>query len=155
MTPKEVLAFAKENKARMLDLKFIDLPGVWQHFSVPISEFAESNFEEGYGFDGSSIRGWQPIHASDMLVIPDPNTAVMDQFCQHPTLSMICNIVDPVTHAPYTRDPRYVARKAEAYVKSTGIGDRIFFGPEAEFFVFDSVRYEQNQHSGFYYLDSI
>src|SRR3989338_2613107 len=100
MTPKEVLAFAKENKARTLDLKFIDLPGVWQHFSVPISEFSESNFEEGYGFDGSSLRGWQPINASDMLVIPDANTAVMDSFCQTPTLTMICNIVDPVTKEP-------------------------------------------------------
>ncbi len=155
MTPKEVLAFAKENRARMLDLKFIDMPGVWQHFSVPISEFAESNFEDGYGFDGSSIRGWQPIHASDMLVIPDANTAVIDPFCQVPTLSMICNIVDPITKESYSRDPRYVARKAEAYLKSTGIGDKIFFGPEAEFFVFDSVRFDQNSQSGYYYIDSV
>jgi glutamine synthetase len=155
MTPKEVLAFAKENKVRMLDLKFIDLPGVWQHFSVPISELAESNFEEGYGFDGSSIRGWQPINASDMLVIPDPNTAVLDPFCQVPTLTMICNIVDPITKEPYTRDPRYVAKKAEAYVKSTGIGDKIFFGPEAEFFIFDAVRFDQNAQSGFYFIDSV
>ncbi len=155
MTPKEVLAFAKENKVRMVDFKFIDLPGVWQHFSVPISELAESNFEDGYGFDGSSIRGWQPINASDMLIIPDANTAVIDPFCQIPTLSMIVNIVDPITKESYSRDPRFIARKAEAYVKSTGIGDRIFFGPEAEFFVFDSVRFDQNAQSGYYYIDSV
>ncbi len=155
MMPKEVLAFAKENKAKMLDLKFIDLPGVWQHFSVPIAQLSESNFEEGFGFDGSSIRGWQPINASDMLVIPDAATAVMDPICQIPTLTMICNIVDPITKQPYSRDPRYIARKAEAYVKSTGIGDKIFFGPEAEFFVFDSVQYEQTNNSGFYKLDSV
>lgn len=155
MTPKEVLAFAKENRARILDIKFIDLPGVWQHFSVPTSELAESSFEEGFGFDGSSIRGWQPIHASDMLVMPDPETAVIDPFCQVPTMTMIANIVDPVTKEPYTRDPRYVARKAEGYLKSTGIGDRIFFGPEAEFFVFDGVRYDQSTNAGFYYIDSV
>lgn len=155
MTPKEVLAYAKENKVRMVDLKFIDMPGSWQHFSVPISQLAESNFEEGYGFDGSSIRGWQPIHASDMLVIPDANTAVLDPFCQTPTLSMICNIVDPTTKESYSRDPRYVARKAEAYLKSTGIGDTIYFGPEAEFFVFDAIRFDQNANSGYYYIDSV
>ncbi|MBI2082201.1 MAG: type I glutamate--ammonia ligase [Deltaproteobacteria bacterium] len=155
MTPKEVLAFAKENKARIVDFKFIDLPGVWQHFSVPISELSESSFENGFGFDGSSIRGWQPIDASDMLIIPDPSTAVIDPFCQVPTLTMIVDVVDPITKEPYSRDPRYVARKAEAYVKSTGIGDRIFFGPEAEFFVFDSVRFDQNSQSGFYFIDSV
>src|SRR3989338_10234618 len=112
MTPKEVLAFAKENRVRMVDVKFIDMPGVWQHFSVPISELGESNFEDGYGFDGSSIRGWQPINASDMLIIPDPTTAVIDPICKVPTLTMICNVVDPITKAPYSRDPRYVARKA-------------------------------------------
>ena len=154
MTPKEVLAFAKENKVRMVDLKFIDLPGVWQHFSVPISQLGESNFEEGYGFDGSSIRGWQPINASDMLIIPDASTAVIDPFCAAPTLSMICNVTDPITKESYSRDPRYVAKKAENYVKSTGIGDTIYFGPEAEFFVFDSVRFDQQQNCGFYYLDS-
>ena len=154
MTPKEVLAFAKENKTRMVDLKFIDLPGVWQHFSVPISQLAESNFEEGYGFDGSSIRGWQPINASDMLVVPDAKTVVMDPFCQIPTLSMICNIVDPITKESYSRDPRYIAKKAEAYVKSTGIGDAIYFGPEAEFFVFDSIRFDQTSQSGYYFIDS-
>jgi len=155
MTPKEVLAFAKENKTRMVDFKFIDLPGVWQHFSVPISELSESSFEEGFGFDGSSIRGWQHIHESDMLVLADAKTAVVDPFCQVPTLTMICNIVDPITKEPYSRDPRYIARKAEAYLKSTGIGDSIFFGPEAEFFVFDSVRYDQDCNRGFYFIDSV
>jgi glutamine synthetase len=154
MTPKEVLAFAKENKVRMVDFKFIDLPGVWQHFSVPISQLAESNFEEGYGFDGSSIRGWQPINASDMLIIPDASTAVIDPFCQIPTLSMICDITDPITKQSYSRDPRYIAKKAEAYVKSTGIGDTIYFGPEAEFFIFDSIRFDQNAQSGYYFIDS-
>ncbi|MBI3541262.1 MAG: type I glutamate--ammonia ligase [Deltaproteobacteria bacterium] len=155
MTPKEVIAFAKENKVRMVDFKFIDFPGVWQHFTVPISQFSESSFEDGYGFDGSSIRGWQPINASDMLLQPDASTAVMDPFCQTPTLTLICNIVDPITKQSYSRDPRYVARKAEAYVKSTGIGDEIFFGPEAEFFVFDSVRFDQTANSGYYFVDSV
>ncbi len=155
MTPKEALAFAKENKVRMIDFKFIDFPGVWQHFSIPISEFEEAIFEEGLGFDGSSIRGWQPIHASDMLVMPDPKTAVMDPFCQIPTLSLICNITDPITKESYSRDPRYIAQKAEAYLNSTGIGDQIFFGPEAEFFIFDGARFDQNTQSGYYFLDSI
>jgi len=112
MGPKEVLEFAKKNKAKMLDLRFMDFPGMWQHFSVPIGELSEDSFEEGFGFDGSSIRGWQPIHASDMLVIPDPATAVMDPFTQAPTLVMICNIVDPITKEKYTRDPRNIAQKA-------------------------------------------
>jgi glutamine synthetase len=154
-TPKEVVAMAKENKVRMVDLKFIDFPGVWQHFSVPVSQFSESSFEDGYGFDGSSIRGWQPINASDMLVVPDATTAVLDPFCQVPTLSLICNIVDPITKQPYSRDPRHVASKAEAFVKSSGVGDTIYFGPEAEFFVFDSVRFDQSTNAGFYYLDSV
>ncbi len=155
MTGKEVLAYAKENKVKMVDFKFIDLPGVWQHFSVPISQLAESNFEEGYGFDGSSIRGWQPINASDMLIIPDPTTARLDPFCKDATLTMICDIKDPITKQNYSRDPRYIAKKAEAYVKSTGIGDTIYFGPEAEFFVFDSVRFDQTVNGGFYEVDSV
>src|SRR3972149_2384681 len=137
MGPKEVLEFAKKNKAKMLDLKFMDFPGMWQHFTVPISEFSEESFEEGYGFDGSSIRGWQPIHASDMLVMPDPATAVMDPFCAEPKLSLICNIVDPITKESYSRDPRTIAQKAEAYLKSTGAGDVAYFGPEPEFFILD------------------
>lgn len=155
MTPKEVLAFAKENKIKMVDLKFIDFPGMWQHFSVPISQLAESSFEDGYGFDGSSIRGWQVINNSDMLVLPDPKTAVVDPFCQIPTLSMICNIVDPVTKEPYSRDPRHVAKKLEKYLKSTGIGDSIFVGPEAEFFVFDHVSFSQTGNAGYYRVDSV
>jgi glutamine synthetase len=155
MTAKEVLDLARENKAKMVDLRFMDYPGLWQHFSVPISELGESSFEDGYGFDGSSIRGWQPIHASDMLVIPDPDTAKMDPFCQAATLVLICNIVDPVTREPYTRDPRNIAKKAEAYLGSTGIGDVAYFGPEAEFFIFDEIRFESNRFGAFYEIDSI
>jgi glutamine synthetase len=155
MKPKDVLAFAKENGAKMLDLRFMDFPGLWQHFSVPIGQLEEGNFEDGFGFDGSSIRGWQPINASDMLVIPDPTTAKMDPFTQAPTLVMICDIVDPVTRAAYTRDPRNIAKKAEAYLKSTGIGDTAFMGPEAEFFIFDDIRYESTSYGAFYEIDSI
>lgn len=155
MKPKEVLQFAKEKNARMVDLKFLDFVGIWQHFSIPISELKEEIFEEGLGFDGSSIRGWQPIHASDMLVMPDPTTAVMDPFMESPTLSLICNIVDPITKEDYTRDPRNIAKKAEAYLKSTGIGDTAYFGPEPEFFIFDDIRYDQSANQGFYFIDSI
>ncbi len=155
MTPKEVIQFAKEKKAVCVDLKFLDFLGSWQHFTIPISELTEALFEEGTGFDGSSIRGWQPIHASDMLVVPDPDTAVIDPFMQEVTLSLICNIVDPITKEDYTRDPRNIARKAEAYLKSTGIGDVAYFGPEPEFFILDDIRYDQNQHCGFYFLDSV
>ena len=131
MTPKEVLDMAKENGAKMVDLRFMDFPGLWQHFSVPVRELEESSFEDGFGFDGSSIRGWQPIHASDMLVIPDPSTAKMDPFYEVPTLVLICDIADPVTREPYTRDPRNIVKKAAAYLKSTGIGDKAYIGPEA------------------------
>ncbi len=154
MTPKEVLEFAEKNGAQMVDLKFMDLPGLWQHFTVPLHELEESSFEEGFGFDASSIRGWQPIHASDMLVIPDPDTAVMDPFTAVPTLSLICNIVDPITKERYSRDPRNIAQKAEVYLRYTGIGDEAYFGPEAEFFIFDDIRFDQNSHSGYYFLDS-
>lgn len=155
MTPKDVIKFARENGAKMVDLKFIDLPGVWQHFSIPISELKEETFEEGVGFDGSSIRGWQAIHVSDMLAVPDLETAVMDPFCQIPTLSLICSIVDPVTRERYTRDPRYVAQKAEAYLRSTGIADTAYFGPEMEFFIFDEVRYDYKENMSFHMIDSI
>ncbi|HLK12616.1 MAG TPA: type I glutamate--ammonia ligase [Candidatus Binatia bacterium] len=153
-TPKDVLKLAKDHKVEAVDLKFLDLLGIWQHFTVPTSELEEAVFEEGLGFDGSSIRGWQPINASDMLVMPDPTTAVIDPFMALPTLSLICNIIDPISKEDYSRDPRNIARKAEAYLKSTGIGDVAYFGPEPEFFVFDEVRYEQNQHTGFYAIDS-
>ncbi|MEE8547770.1 MAG: type I glutamate--ammonia ligase [bacterium] len=155
MTPKEVLEFAKKNDVKMVDLKFMDLPGTWQHFGVPVSQLEEDSFEDGYGFDGSSIRGWQPIHASDMLVVPDPETAVMDPFASVPTLSLICNIVDPITKESYSRDPRFVARKAENYLKSTGLADTAYFGPEAEFFILDDVRFGQNANSAFYSVDSV
>ena len=155
MTPKEVLEFAKKNDVKMVDLKFMDLPGTWQHFGVPVSQLEEDSFEDGYGFDGSSIRGWQPIHASDMLVVPDPETAVMDPFASVPTLSLICNIVDPITKESYSRDPRFVARKAENYLKSTGLSDTAYFGPEAEFFILDDVRFGQNANSAFYSVDSV
>lgn len=154
MKTKEVLAFAKENSVKIVDLKFIDFPGVWQHFSVPIYELEEASFEDGFGFDGSSIRGWQAIHASDMLVLPDPTTALIDPFMQIPTLSLICNIIDPITKEKYSRDPRNVSQKAEDYLKSTGIGDAAYFGPEAEFFIFDDIRYDQAHQHGFYFIDS-
>ena len=155
MTPKEVLNMAKENGAKVVDLRFMDFPGLWQHFTVPMSELEESSFEDGYGFDGSSIRGWQPIHASDMLVVPDATTAKMDPFYEAPTLVLICNIVDPVTREPYTRDPRNIAQKADAYLKSSGIGDVAYFGPEAEFFIFDDIRFESTRFSAFYEIDSV
>ncbi len=155
MTPKEVLDMAKENGAKIVDLRFMDFPGLWQHFSVPIRELEESSFEDGFGFDGSSIRGWQPIHASDMLVIPDPATAKIDPFYEVPTLVLICDIADPVTREPYTRDPRNIVKKADAYLKSTGIGDVAYIGPEAEFFIFDDIRFESSRFGAFYEIDSI
>jgi glutamine synthetase len=155
MTPKEVLNMAKENGAKVVDLRFMDFPGLWQHFTVPMRELEESSFEDGFGFDGSSIRGWQPIHASDMLVIPDPATAKMDPFYAAPTLVLICNIVDPMTREPYTRDPRNIVQKADAYLKSTGIGDTVYIGPEAEFFIFDDIRFESTRFGAFYEIDSI
>ena len=155
MTPKDVLSMVKENGVKMVDLRFMDFPGLWQHFSVPVSELDEGSFEDGFGFDGSSIRGWQPIHASDMLVIPDPSTAKIDPFFQEPTLVLICNIFDPMTHEPYSRDPRYIAQKAETYLKSSGLGDTAYIGPEAEFFIFDNIRFESSRNRAFYELDSI
>lgn len=155
MGPKEVLEFARKNGVVMVDLKFMDFPGTWQHFSVPLHELEEDSFEDGFGFDGSSIRGWQPIHASDMLVIPDPNTAVMDPFMAQPTLSLICNIVDPITKERYSRDPRNIAHKAEAYLRYTKIGDTAYFGPEAEFFIFDEVRFSYGSNHGFHQVDSV
>lgn len=154
MTPKDVLAMAKEKNARVIDLRFMDFPGVWQHFTVPLSELTESSFEDGYGFDGSSIRGWQEIHQSDMLVVPDATTARMDPFFEVPTMVLIGNIVDPVTRESYTRDPRHIAQKAEAYLKQTGIGDVAYFGPEAEFFIFDDIRFASENNEAFYAIDS-
>ncbi|MDP2644434.1 MAG: type I glutamate--ammonia ligase [Desulfobacterales bacterium] len=155
MKPEQVLEMGKEKGAKVVDIRFMDYPGVWQHFTVPIKELTLSSFEEGFGFDGSSIRGWQPIHASDMLVVPDAPTAKMDPFFEAPTLVLIGNIVDPITLEPYSRDPRYIAQKAEAYLKRTGIGDTAYIGPEAEFFIFDDVRFRSTANSSFYEVDSI
>jgi glutamine synthetase len=155
MTPKQVLEMAKEKKAKVVDLRFMDYPGLWQHFTVPIGELDESSFEDGYGFDASSIRGWQPIDASDMLVIPDPATAKIDPFYKESSLVLIGDIVDPITREPYSRDPRYIARKAENYVKSTGMGDTVYIGPEAEFFILDDVTFESSPNRAFYEIDSI
>ncbi|MCP3983211.1 MAG: type I glutamate--ammonia ligase [bacterium] len=154
MTPKQALELAKENNAVMVDFRFIDWPGTWQHCSFPISEIDESVFEDGMGFDGSSIRGWQAIHESDMLMVPDASTAFMDPFFAHPTLVLICDIVDPITKQEYHRDPRHIAKKAEAYLKQTGIGDTAYFGPEAEFFVFNDARFSTGHNHGFYEIDS-
>jgi glutamine synthetase len=128
---------------------------MWQHFTVPIGELTEGSFEDGFGFDGSSIRGWQPINASDMLVIPDATTAKIDPFFKVPTLVLICDIADPITREAYTRDPRNIAKKVEAYLKSTGIGDTAFIGPEAEFFIFDDIRYDSQTNAAFYAIDSV
>jgi glutamine synthetase len=155
MTPAQFFEFCKKNGVEMMDLKFVDLLGSWQHCSFPIHALDEETFEDGLGFDGSSIRGWQGIHVSDMLVIPLPETAVLDPFFAKPTVSVIANIVDPVTKEQYSRDPRYVARKAEAYLRKTGIADTCYVGPEPEFFIFDQVRFEQNQHIGMYEIDSV
>ena len=153
-TPREVLEFAKANGAQFVDYKFVDVVGLQQHFSSPISELEESTFKEGVGFDGSSIRGFQSINESDMLLMPDPASAIMDPVTKAPTLSLVCTVKDPVSGKPYSRDPRYIAQKAEAYLKSTGIADTSYWGPEAEFFVFDSVSYHQNQYSAHYAVDS-
>jgi len=151
---KDVLGYAQDKKAVMVDLKFMDFMGLWQHFTIPLAELTEAVFDEGLGFDGSSIRGWMPIHNSDMLVVPDADTAVMDPFMKDPTMSLICNIVDPVTKEPYTRDPRFVAQKAEKYLRSTGIGDAAYFGPEAEFFIFDGISYDSGVNHASYRIES-
>ena len=154
MTPTEFFNFAKENGAEMVDLKFTDLLGSWQHCTFPVDTWDEDTFKEGVGFDGSSIRGWQDIHMSDMVAIPDPSTAKMDPFFAKPTVSVIADVYDPVSLKPYTRDPRYVAQKGIEYLKSTGMGDSCFIGPEPEFFIFDEIRYDQRQNLGMYQIDS-
>jgi glutamine synthetase len=160
VTPQDVFRIIEENDIQIVDLKFNDLPGLWQHFSIPVSELTQNPdaphgiWTEGLGFDGSSIRGFQKIQESDMILVPDPNSAVVDPVCQIPTVSLICDIYDPLTRQPYSRDPRYIAHKAEAYVKTTGIADQIFFGPEAEFFIFDDVRFDSSEHQSYYYIDS-
>ena len=155
MSPEEFLAFAHKHNAEMIDLKFTDLLGTWQHCSFPTETWDEKTFEEGVGFDGSSIRGWQGIHVSDMLAVPDATTGRIDPFFAEPTVSVIADIVDPLTGEDYSRDPRHIARKVTEHLKATGVGDVCYIGPEPEFFIFDEVRYEQTQHRGFYQIDSV
>jgi glutamine synthetase len=155
MDAKQVIKFAKDNRGVMADLRFVDWPGVWQHCSFPIEEISEGVFEDGLGFDGSSIRGWKAIHESDMLMIPDPSTAFIDPFFEYPTLVMICDVQDPITRQSYERDPRHIAKKAEAYLKQTGIGDTVYVGPELEFFIFNAARFATGTNEGYYHLDSI
>jgi glutamine synthetase len=154
MKPREVLAMCREKEVKAIDLRFTDFFGAWQHFTIPVGKLEEDVFEDGLGFDGSSIRGWQAINESDMLLVPVPGSAFVDPFAQIPTLAMICMIQDPISREDYSRDPRNIARKAVNYLKSTGIADTCFIGPEAEFFVFDDVRFDQNAHEGYYHLDS-
>ncbi len=154
MTPKEVLELAEANGARQLDMRFTDIPGLQHHVSYPISQLSEGTFQDGFGIDGSSIRGWAAINESDMLLIPDPNTALMDPFGETRTLVMLGNVIDPITKQSYERDPRYIAQKAEKYLQNSGLGDTAYFGAEAEFFIFDNIRFDQNQHSGYYFIDA-
>src|SRR3954464_293115 len=154
MSPKEILEYAKKNDARQLDMRFTDIPGLLQHISYPINMLNADSMEEGFGIDGSSIRGWAAINESDMLLIPDRTTAYMDPFSEIPTITMTCEVIDPITRQHYDRDPRWIAKKAELYLQNSGIADTAYFGAEAEFFIFDNVRFDQNQHSGFYYIDA-
>ena len=153
-TAKEVIQLAKDRGIKIVDVRFVDLPGKWQHFSIPVEDLDEDVFAEGLGFDGSSIRGFQQINESDMLLFPDPETAYVDPCLEIPTLSMICDVKDPVSGKPYSRDPRYIVQKAEAYLKSSGIAETSYWGPELEFYIFDEVRYEQNAFTGYYRIDS-
>ena len=154
MTPKDVIDLAREKEAKVVDIRFTDLVGQTQHFSIPATALDEDKFESGLPFDGSSIRGFKAINESDMILIPDPNTAFIDPFMDVTTLNITCDIEDPITREIYNRDPRQVAKMAERYLQSTGIADTAFFGPEAEFYIFNDVRYDQTSHSGFYYVDS-
>ena len=153
-TPEDVQKIAAEGGAQVVDFKFIDLPGVWQHFSIPVEDLEPDLFADGLGFDGSSVRGFQQIQESDMLLMPDPDTAYMDPMREAPTLSIICNVEDPLTRQPYSRDPRHIARKAEAFLESSGIANTSYWGPEPEFYIFNDVRYSQSANSGFYSVDS-
>ena len=161
VTSEEIKTYLKKHQIQVVDLKFNDLPGLWQHFSIPAVELTDyssedkSIWKQGIGFDGSSIRGFQKIHESDMLLIPDPTTAVLDPVTQIPTLSVICDIYDPITKEPYSRDPRYIAKKAEAYLKKSQIAEISYWGPEAEFFIFDDIRFDQGENFGYYYIDSV
>jgi glutamine synthetase len=152
---EQVFKTIEDSGVKMVDLKFVDLPGQWQHFSVPVEQLSNESFQSGFGFDGSSIRGWKAINESDMTVVPDPSTAMIDPFVKTKTLSLICNIHEPITKEKYDRCPRNIAQKAEAYLKLTGVADTVYMGPEAEFFIFDDVRFDQNEHSAFYSVDSV
>src|SRR5438309_495616 len=153
-SPREVLERAKAEGVKVVDVRFIDLPGTWQHFSLPLGELDEASFSEGLGFDGSSIRGFQAIDESDMLLIPDPDSATIDPVLEHKTLFLICDVIDPITREPYSRDARLIAKKAEEYLRRSGIADVSYWGPEAEFYLFNSLRFDQNAFSGYYYIDS-
>ncbi|MGD8781746.1 MAG: type I glutamate--ammonia ligase [Ignavibacteria bacterium] len=152
---KKILDFIKEKEIKFIDFKFMDFPGQWQHFTVPSSQLKEDSFEDGFGFDGSSIRGWKNINESDMLIIPDPQSMFVDPFIESPTISLICDVHEPATKEKYTRCPRSIAQKADAYLKSTGIADTAYIGPEAEFFVFDDVQFDSQPNTSFYYVDSV
>ncbi len=154
MTPKELMNFIGENSIKAIDFRFVDLPGLWQHVTFNSESIDVDTFESGIGFDGSSIRGFQQIQESDMLLIPDATSAFVDPFTTTPTLNLICNVKDPVTLQPYSRDPRFIAQKGEKYLKSTGIGDTFYVGPEPEFFILDDVRFDQTHNAGYYFLDS-
>ena len=151
---KDVAALIESQGIQIVDLRFTDLPGLWQHFSIALPEVTAELFSDGIGFDGSSIRGFQEIHESDMLLVPDPATAFVDPMCAVPTLAIICDVVDPVLRQPYSRDPRFIAKKAERHLVNSRIATTCYFGPELEFFIFDSIRFGQDQHSGFYYVES-
>ena len=151
---KQVISEARKQGIKIIDFRFIDLPGTWQHFSVPVKELTEDVFSEGIGFDGSSIRGFQKIHESDMLLFPDPSSAFVDPCLEVPTLALICDVRDPLTRQQYSRDPRHIAQKAERHLRETGIADTCYIGPEAEFYIFNSIRFDQNAHEGYYFIDS-
>ncbi|HEB84684.1 MAG TPA: type I glutamate--ammonia ligase [Bacteroidetes bacterium] len=152
---REIFELIKSRGVKMIDLRFMDFPGMWQHFTIPVSQLSPSDFEEGYGFDGSSIRGWKRINESDMLVRPDASTAVMDPFTEESTLILFCDIIEPSTMQPYSKCPRTLARKAEDFLVSLGIADTAYVGPESEFFLFNDIRYAQNEHEGYYFIDSL
>src|SRR5271165_380982 len=154
MTPKDVIDLAREKEAKVVDIRFTDLIGQQQHFSIPAELLDEDKFEEGLAFDGSSIRGFKAINESDMLLVPDPNTAFIDPFFDTKTLVMTADVIDPITRQHYDRDPRWIAKKAEMYLKNSGLADTAYFGAEAEFFIFDSIRFDQTPNSGFYFIDA-
>ena len=153
-TASDVSKMIKDNDVKLIDFKFTDLLGTWQHFTTTLTEYNEEIFTDGLGFDGSSIRGFQAIDESDMLLIPDPDSATIDPVLEHKTLFLICDVVDPISREPYSRDARFIAKKAEEHLRRSGIADVSYWGPEAEFYLFNSLRFDQNAHSGYYYIDS-